>query len=249
MNPLRRLSHVLQARHRRYRWLRSLPAHVRALMPIPKALEREIDGFNSTLNVLPGGWCPLNKQHILAALILGHQCRRIVEIGVFQGGSLLPMAAAARITSGVVLGIDPYDSAAAEQKDHLDRLAPLIGTDWHERIDWEGLHARVCETITQRGLSPYCRIVRATSSLAAEDIEPGIDLLHIDGNHDEAAVAADIASYVPKVRPGGFVVLDDTHWDGVYSQYEGLRSRMQVFYEAPGTGARPEWAILARTTP
>jgi hypothetical protein len=35
-------------------------------------------------------------------------------------------------------------------------------------------------------------------------------MLHIDGNHGEGEVVADVEAYLPKVRPGGWVWMDDT---------------------------------------
>jgi len=42
-----------------------------------------------------------------------------------------------------------------------------------------------------------------------EDSVGHADLLHIDGDHSEAAVRADWADYSPLVRPGGLVVFHD----------------------------------------
>jgi hypothetical protein len=39
-----------------------------------------------------------------------------------------------------------------------------------------------------------------------------IAVLHLDGNHDEAAVAEDFALWGPLVKPGGWIIFDDYHW-------------------------------------
>lgn len=39
-----------------------------------------------------------------------------------------------------------------------------------------------------------------------------IALLHIDGNHDEACAAEDVALWSPLVAPGGWVAIDDYCW-------------------------------------
>ncbi len=237
---------LMPTRLRRARWRRSLPEPVRALFPLPPALEQTIDTLTATMNVLPGGWCPDTKQHVLAGLILAYHCQRVVEIGVFQGGSLLPMAAAARLTGGVVTGVDPYTAGAAEQRENLDRFVPIVGADWHTRIEWDALYDRVLAGVQRHGLASHCRIMRATSVEAAQTVPHGLDLLHVDGNHDFAAVEADLRLYVPKVRSGGFIVLDDTHWDGVHAHYVQLKQRLQVFHEAFGPSERPEWAVLVQ---
>ena len=39
-----------------------------------------------------------------------------------------------------------------------------------------------------------------------------ISVLHLDGNHDEAAVAQDFALWGPLVVPGGWIIFDDYNW-------------------------------------
>jgi hypothetical protein len=39
-----------------------------------------------------------------------------------------------------------------------------------------------------------------------------IAILHLDGNHDEAAVAEDFALWGPLVVPGGWIIFDDYNW-------------------------------------
>ena len=233
------------ARYRLDRWRTSLPAALRAMLPLPPGLAAQIATFNDTMNLLPGGWCPENKQHLLAALILARPCRLVVEIGVFQGGSLLPMSAAARRVGGRVIGIDPYTAGSAAQKENLEKFVPVVGADWHARVDWEALHARVVGALGQHGLGEVTRILRATADDAAAEVPDGIELLHVDGNHDREAVASDLAHYVPKVASRGLIVLDDTHWDGVHEHYERLKPRCDVIYEASRIDGRPQWAVLA----
>jgi len=42
-----------------------------------------------------------------------------------------------------------------------------------------------------------------------------IDILHIDGNHNEMNVSRDILLYLPLVKKGGFIIMDDSNWSGV----------------------------------
>jgi predicted O-methyltransferase YrrM len=73
------------------------------------------------------------------------------------------------------------------------------------------------------------------SADAADLIEPGIGLLHIDGNHDYAKLRSDIEKYLPKLRPGGYLVLDDIGWPTIQPQYDELKKHMAVVYEDPDT--------------
>ena len=243
-----RVSRFLPQRLAYTLWARTLPRDIRELLPLPPQVERDIRRFNRRENILPGGWCPVEKQRILAALVIGHHVQRAVEIGVFQGGSLLPLAAAMRLTGGHVLGIDPYSSSAAGQHDNLERFVPIVGADWHNRIDWDRLYRRVTAHIEQEGLSRHAALMRLTSDEAASVVAPPLDLLHIDGNHDAQAVASDVSRWVPKVRPGGLIVVDDTDWDGVAVHYDRLRATLPIVFESfRPAAARPDWAVLLKT--
>lgn len=64
---------------------------------------------------------------------------------------------------------------------------------------------------------------------------PGVDLLYIDGGHDLETVRQDVTNYVPKVKPGGFVVFDDASCnldlpvkEGTDFWYKGLPDVSQV---------------------
>ncbi len=39
--------------------------------------------------------------------------------------------------------------------------------------------------------------------------------MHIDGDHSRAAVEADVAAWLPRMRPGAIVVFDDCSWPSI----------------------------------
>ena len=69
-----------------------------------------------------------------------------------------------------------------------------------------------------------------------------IDILHIDGLHTEAAVRHDVESWLPKLRPGGILLLHDVSVRrrdfGVWKVWEELRPRGRswTFADGPGLG-------------
>ena len=69
-----------------------------------------------------------------------------------------------------------------------------------------------------------------------------IDVLHLDGLHTETAVRHDVESWVPKLRPGGILLLHDVRVRskdfGVWKIWEGLQqqSRSWTFEDGPGLG-------------
>lgn len=151
------------------------------------------------------GWCPKQKASILINLILMIKPKIVVEIGVFGGKSLVPMAYALKQNGfGKIYGIDPWTNAASvEGMDGVNK--EYWGSVNHIAI-MQGLILKIREF----GLEKYVKLIRDTSA-AASPI-PDIDILHIDGNHSEETSYIDATKWVPLVRKGGLVIFDDTNW-------------------------------------
>jgi len=151
------------------------------------------------------GWCSLEKAAILIDLIMMTDAMRVVEIGVFGGKSLLPMALVMKHKGyGRCYGIDPW---SAEES--------LVGmedqnADWWGSLDHEQIYQGLLMKIKQFGLSHEIRLIRETSANASEITD--IDILHIDGNHSEVTSMIDVTKWVPLVRKGGFIIFDDMNW-------------------------------------
>ena len=52
-----------------------------------------------------------------------------------------------------------------------------------------------------------------------------LDYVYIDGEHSYEAVTRDLASYFPKVRPGGHLIGDDYGWTGVGAAVDAFVAR------------------------
>jgi cephalosporin hydroxylase len=169
------------------------------------------------------GWCPTEKARDMRELILATRPAVCVEIGVFGGASLIPTAEALRDAGGgVVYGVDPWTTEAALEGDH-DRDS----SDWWAREDMLAAYVACMTAITSRGLWPYVRILAGPSQCVASAIF-GIDILHIDGNHSEIASCRDVYYYLPRVRPGGYVWMDDTDWRTTQKAAGLLRASCEV---------------------
>jgi hypothetical protein len=72
--------------------------------------------------------------------------------------------------------------------------------------------------------------------------ESSVDLLHVDGLHTEIAVRHDLDSWLPKLRPGGILLLHDvgvrSKGFGVWKVWEDLQAkgRSWTFRDGPGLG-------------
>ncbi len=187
------------------------------------------DAVLETLAEIPidaGGGSSAVKGAFLADLIATNRLERSLEIGVYRGRSFLPQALAfAGLECGEAIGVDPYDAGDSLQTDpENESVGVPSGID---QASWDAIHDEVRLRIDARGLQRYCRLVRSRSADAARQIaDMSVDLLHIDGNHDRDAVASDLLAYLPKLKPGGFLVLDDASWESVRPHVEELSNRM-----------------------
>jgi hypothetical protein len=89
----------------------------------------------------------------------------------------------------------------------------------------------------------FSTLIRASFDEALDRFEPGsIDVLHLDGLHTEAAVHHDLDAWLPKLRPGGILLLHDvgvrTKGFGVWKIWPELqaRGRSWTFRDGPGLG-------------
>lgn len=151
------------------------------------------------------GWCTKNKASLLIDLIFMLKPHTVVEIGVWGGKSLVPMAHALKIlNNGMIYGIDPWDNAASIKGMEGDNL------EWWEKVDHEMIFQGLLSRIKEFNLEDRIELIRTTSELAPSI--PNIDILHIDGNHSEDASNLDVIKWVPLVKKGGVIIFDDMTW-------------------------------------
>jgi predicted O-methyltransferase YrrM len=147
----------------------------------------------------------------LAALIVALRPRVVVELGVWMGGSAIPMALALQaVGAGQLVAIDAWSAEVSVE----GQEAEIHRTWWEAR--GESGHLRALETFLARlrkhGISPVqCKVRRQRTDEAF--VPPVIDLLHHDANHGPQVVD-DIERWTPAIRIGGMLVLDDLDWAG-----------------------------------
>lgn len=151
------------------------------------------------------GWCSKNKASILIDLVFMLKPKTVVEIGVWGGKSLIPMAHALRnFSKGKIYGIDPWDNLASIEG--MDG----VNYDWWNSIDHKKILSGLQSKIVEFGLQNHISLITTTSLLAPLIAE--IDILHIDGNHSDKASLIDVEKWVPQVRKGGIIIFDDVTW-------------------------------------
>jgi GR25 family glycosyltransferase involved in LPS biosynthesis/predicted GH43/DUF377 family glycosyl hydrolase len=155
------------------------------------------------------GWCSEEKRRLISSLVYREKPETVVEIGVFGGASLIPMALALRQHQrGMIYGIDPWTEYAADQYQQAGEQA---NADWWRGVNMQSIYVELCRRLTAANLWPFVNLLKGTAVDFVGRF-PAIDILHIDGNHDRISVRQDVRDYVACVRDGGYVIMDDTQW-------------------------------------
>lgn len=161
------------------------------------------------------GWCTKYKASTLIDYVCLLQPEIIVEIGVFGGKSLVPMACALQENGhGVIYGVDPWSSV--ESSVGMDG----VNLEWWSHVDHTKILRGLQDSIKEFSLNDQIRLIQATS-LDAPEIH-NIDMLHIDGNHSDETSYIDVIKWVPLVRSGGLVIFDDVNWSTTSRAVEWL---------------------------
>jgi hypothetical protein len=204
------------------------PVHGRGL---PEQTRERVESLLARLPVDTGGGASLAKAFTIGELIANHNVHTLLEVGVYRGRFLLPVAVILRdLGRGPAIGIDPYSANEAVQADLNDvHATPELVAQWTSSLDWDGVYDDVLRTISEEGLDATCMILRrpsrdATTALA----DRSLDLVHIDGNHDISHVEEDIALCLPKLRHGGFLVMDDVSWSSVSSALAARAEELEL---------------------
>jgi hypothetical protein len=127
------------------------------------------------------GWCSVPKAFALASAVLTLRPKVVVELGVYGGRSLIPMALALKeIGEGKVIGVDCWDANASAQ-----------GQEGEHQQFWVNLnHTAIRDTFIKNldklELRGFVDVIQMKSS----QVTPPkvIDLAHIDANHGPEAI-------------------------------------------------------------
>jgi MMP 1-O-methyltransferase len=208
-----------------------LPARLRGLTP-----DRLRDDPRLRALALGVGLIPPRAMHsqddVRLLLDAAQGARRVVEIGVYEGGSALALCAA--LAPGAELHlIDPF----GHRPDALPR--GWGASEWATR--------RVVErAVRRRGAqAPRVRWHVALSHEVAASWSGEADLVFIDGDHSEAGCELDWSSWRDLVPEGGYVVFHDARMgepDG-----RGLPGPTAVIARHLRGCATPGWEIAAES--
>lgn len=117
-----------------------------------------------------------------------------MEIGVFKGQilSLYKMLALAAGKNVTRYGVTPLSTAGGVWESDYKRDIELIHETFMLEKDYQILV----------GLSTDPEIIQQAQAIS-------VDVLYIDGGHDYATVVSDIVNYIPLIKAGGYLIIDD----------------------------------------
>lgn len=155
------------------------------------------------------GWCDPLKAITIANLVIEHRCQSCLEIGVFSGKSLLSAAYGLRELNagGIIHGIDSWSVP-----DCVVDTTPEDAAWWSKNVDLPAIYEECLDHIAATGLGRHITLHRASSLTAAKYLDGPFDFLHIDGCHSEWSSTSDVTLWLPRLRPGGTLVMDDVNW-------------------------------------
>jgi hypothetical protein len=150
------------------------------------------------------GWCTREKALKMIEYIKPNtQC--CVELGVFGGKSLLPIAL---FCKNRVIGIDAWDC-----QNTLEGQNDIENDKWWSKIDFDKMYIYTQNLMKKYNCSNV-ELLRTTSEKAVVDFsDDSIDFLHQDSNHSEEISCKEVELYAKKVIIGGIWVFDDTNWN------------------------------------
>ena len=151
----------------------------------------------------------------------------VVEIGAYVGSTSAFMAKVLQDLGHRVpiLSIDPFERAVPGPTDPT------------------GAYAEYARTIREHGVEDVCLPLVTFSKDAAPVVPDTIGVLVVDGGHEHPVVHGDLRDYAPKVRPGGFVFIDD------YSDaYPGVQQAVDEYFveTCPFTIIHKGYFVVAR---
>jgi len=210
---------------------------VRAQLDAAAAASSAVDAFAGRAHAIPlpllagllaqadqlYGECSRQKILALSAVVPAAPPGDVVEIGCLFGKSGYVLnRLAAHFGIGATLVVDAWNLDLSVQHD-----APLNIQQASGGWDWEVVYQGFLVSLSGCCAPPF-NYVRATSPDAHAFYEKArtitspefgtttfagrIAVLHIDGNHDEAAVETDFRLWSSHVVPGGWIIFDDYHW-------------------------------------
>lgn len=184
--------------------------------------EQEIKNIITPLH----GWCSPSKAFRLFQLVRDRQIKNSLEIGVYGGRSIIPMAIAHAKYGGHALGIDGFNHP-----------------NYHDAAGWEPIYEGTVKVLKEYSACTLKRINR--EEYLATNPSEKFGLIHVDGDHSTEKALEDLVTLVPLLEPDGILVIDDTDWSTVQAAIDqfGKLELLESHPANPKEGVLTAWGI------
>ena len=110
------------------------------------------------------GWCSPKKAAWLARLIVSRQVKNVLEVGIFGGKSLIPIALAVQSAGGgTVIGVEPWsaDVAISEPTDETNDT-------WWASVDFARIKERFFANSARYGVLAMIKVMEMNSQFRVQ---------------------------------------------------------------------------------
>ena len=123
------------------------------------------------------------------------------------------------------LGFDTYYVEHLKTEDCIDDESSP-NQEWWATLDLDKHYESFVEhTVRAKVVRhiQYCRM----SSWDASRFLPDMDMVHIDANHAEWPSTSDVVNWLPKLKVGGYIVMDDVNWESTQTALKFVLKRCE----------------------
>ena len=170
------------------------------------------------------GWCDkakAEKLYELTSEIATQERPCVVELGVFAGRSLFPMALALkRFGRGRIYAVETWDNITP-----LEGKNSTENNEWWSNVNMEFIKNEFYKSVNFLSLGDYVEVIKTKSYDAAiRFADQEISMLHQDSAHNEEVITKELEAWTPKIKLNGYWIVDDINWNETKSGYAKLPS-------------------------
>lgn len=174
------------------------------------------------------GWCSASKALALFEYVIARRPARSIELGVWGGRSLFPLACGHWATTfGHISGFDTY-----RVEETLEGTNDPENAAWWQTVDFARIEDEARLTLSRAVPAAYWSLIKTRTYPEPPSVgtstdpitrTPWVDLLHQDSNHSEEVSCAELAYWRPAMRPGSLWILDDANWPSIQKVRREMR--------------------------
>jgi predicted O-methyltransferase YrrM len=179
------------------------------------------------------GWCTIRKAEMLSCLIQTNDCKTALEVGIYAGRSLIPMALTMKhLGRGYVIGVDPWSNCEAT------KVATNAENDkWWNELDLVLIKSSFHISLVKFGVLPFVKTLELNSEQAfAALADQKFGLIHVDGGHSEEQAYRDVTNWSTLLERGGILVMDDIEWETVKKARSWVLDHYELIQEVSENG-------------